>query len=124
MGELADAMRSMGFEASQEDIDKMMEEMDGDGEGDIDFEEFLKLMEKKILSHDPKEEMTRAFGYFCEDGKSSITLKDLRRVADELGDTITDDELKGLIKSATKKEDATKITLEEFLKVMENQKLM
>merc|ERR1712107_69255 len=97
---------------------------DGDGEGDVDYDEFLKLMEKKILSYDPKEEMTRAFGYFCEEGKTSITVKDLRRVADELGDTISDEELKGLIKSATKKDDATKITLEDFLKVMENQKLM
>merc|ERR1712087_524291 len=82
------------------------------------------VMEKSILSRDPKEEMTRAFGYFCEDGKTSITFKDLRRVADELGDTISDEELKGSIKSATKKDDATKISLEEFLKVMENQKLM
>eukprot|EP00658_Telonema_sp_P-2_P019954 TRINITY_DN1784_c0_g1_i3.p2 TRINITY_DN1784_c0_g1~~TRINITY_DN1784_c0_g1_i3.p2 ORF type:complete len:190 (+),score=44.43 TRINITY_DN1784_c0_g1_i3:161-730(+) len=37
----------MGFEASEEELGKMFEEMDNDGNGDISFDEFLSAMTPK-----------------------------------------------------------------------------
>lgn len=47
----------------------------------------------RILARDPMEEIRRAFQLFDGDNKGRIELKDLRRVAKEIGDRLEDDEL-------------------------------
>lgn len=50
-------------------------------------------MSGRILDRDPLEEIRRAFQLFDGDNKGRIELKDLRRVAKEIGDRLEDDEL-------------------------------
>ncbi len=54
-------------------------------------------MSAKILERDPVEEMRKAFKLFDEENKGKIDLKNLRRVAKELGEDISDDQLKAMI---------------------------
>lgn len=42
---------------------------------------------------DSKEEILKAFRLFDEDGKGRISFKDLKRVARELGEEMTDEEV-------------------------------
>ena len=53
----------------------------------------LLIVTEKILDRDPLEEIRRAFQLFDSDNKGRIELKDLRRVAKEIGDRLEDDEL-------------------------------
>jgi calmodulin len=39
-------MKSLGHDASEQDLKDMISEVDANGDGTIDFEEFLKLMPK------------------------------------------------------------------------------
>ena len=39
-------MKALGFEASKPEVAKMIAEIDKDGSGTIDFEEFLDMMKK------------------------------------------------------------------------------
>jgi centrin-3 len=48
---------------------------------------------EKILDRDPMEEIRRAFKLFDDDGTGRISLRNLRRVAKEVGDRLEDDEL-------------------------------
>ncbi len=46
---------------------------------------------------DPLEEIKRAFTLFEDSGSSKITLRSLKAVATELGETLDEDELKAMI---------------------------
>jgi Ca2+-binding EF-hand superfamily protein len=48
---------------------------------------------EKILARDPMEEIRRAFQLFDDDNTGKISIRNLRRVAKEIGDRLEDDEL-------------------------------
>jgi len=91
--ELKVAMRAMGFEPKRDEVRRMIQESDRDGTGTIPFETFKAVMAQKMRTRDPREEAIKAFRLFDDDETGTISLKNLRRVAKELGENMTDDEL-------------------------------
>jgi centrin-3 len=53
----------------------------------------LVTVTEKILARDPMEEIRRAFQLFDDDNTGKISIRNLRRVAKEIGDRLEDDEL-------------------------------
>lgn len=98
--ELKVAMRALGFEPKREEIKKMISDIDRDGSGTIDFSEFLEMMTAKMSERDSREEILKAFRLFDDDETGKISLKNLRRVAREIGENMTDDELMEMIEEA------------------------
>lgn len=49
--ELKAAMQSLGFEAKNQTIYQMIADIDKDGNGSIDFDEFLDMMTAKMVSY-------------------------------------------------------------------------
>lgn len=58
---------------------------------------FTSLVTDRILDRDPKEEVLKAFKLFDDDDSGKISLKNLRRVARELGEDMSDEELRAMI---------------------------
>lgn len=83
--ELKVAMRALGFEPKKEEVKKMISEVDREGKGVIEFPDFMELMTGKISERDPREEILKAFRLFDDDTTGKISLKNLKRVARELG---------------------------------------
>lgn len=50
-------------------------------------------MSDRILARDPLDEIRRAFQLFDDDNTGKITIRNLKRVAKEIGDRLEDDEL-------------------------------
>ena len=76
------AMRALGFEPKKEEIQKMISDVDDDGSGTIEYEEFLKMMTHKILNRDPKDEILKAFRLFDDDETGKISFKNLKQKLD------------------------------------------
>ncbi len=51
--------RALGFEPKKEEVKKMIADIDKDGSGTIDFDEFLTMMTAKMDERDPKEEIMK-----------------------------------------------------------------
>ncbi|TPX44814.1 hypothetical protein SeMB42_g03515 [Synchytrium endobioticum] len=120
--ELKVAMRALGFEPKKEEIRKMIAEIDKNGSGAIDFAEFLELMASKMSEKDSREEILKAFRLFDDDDTGKITFKNLKRVARELGENLTDEELQEMIDEADRDGDG-EINEEEFLRIMKKTNL-
>ena len=92
--------RALGFEPKKEEVKKMIADIDKDGSGNIDFEEFLTMMTAKMGERDSREEILKAFRLFDDDETGKISFKNLKRVAKELGENMTDEELQEMIDEA------------------------
>ncbi|KAB0798836.1 hypothetical protein PPYR_06716 [Photinus pyralis] len=120
--ELKVAIRALGFEPKKEEIKKMIADIDPDGTGKLSFEEFLQLMSVKMAEKDSKEEILKAFRLFDDDDTGKISFKNLKRVAKELGENLTDEELQEMIDEADRDGDG-EISQDEFLRIMKKTSL-
>ena len=66
--------------------------------------------------------MRNAFRLICEDGHDKITLKSLQKVAKELGENMTNEELQEMIEEADRDGDG-EIGEEDFVKIMKKTNL-
>ena len=110
-------MQSLGFEAKTQTIYQMIGDIDKDGSGSIDFEEFLDMMTAKMSDKDSREDIMKVFNLFDDDQSGKISLRNLKRVAKELGETMTDAELLEMIERADNDQDG-EINFEEFYAIM------
>lgn len=115
--ELKVAMRALGFDVKKQEVVKLIQEYDRQETGQIEFNDFNEIMTQKILDRDPDEEIFKAFSLFDDDNTGKISLKNLRRVARELGENLSDDELQAMIDEFDKDEDG-EIDEQEFMAIM------
>ena len=88
----------------------MIGDIDKDGSGSIDFEEFLDMMTAKMSDKDSREDIMKVFNLF-DDDQSGIRYN--WSVSQELGETMTDAELLEMIERADNDQDG-EINFEEF----------
>ena len=74
-------------------------------------------MAAKMSNRDPRDESLKSFRLFDDDETGTISLKNLRRVAKELGENMTDDELQEVIDFCDK-DGRGEILLEDFCSVL------
>ncbi|XP_036346959.1 caltractin-like [Rhagoletis pomonella] len=120
--ELKVVLRALGFQPKKEEIKRMIVEIDKDGTGRISFNDFLQLMTIKMPEKDTKEEILKAFRLFDDDNTGSISFKNLKRVARELGETLTDEELREMIDEADLDHDGV-VNQDEFFRIMKKTSL-
>merc|ERR1711861_102327 len=98
--ELGTVMRSLGQNPTEAELQDMINEVDADASGTIDFPEFLNLMAKKMKDTDTEEELIEAFKVFDRDGNGFISAAELRHVMTNLGEKLTDEEVDEMIREA------------------------
>ena len=86
-------MTSLGFESKSQAIFQMISDLDADGNGTIDFGEWLTLMTKKVSDKDSRVNMNKIFAMFDDERTGFVSAKNLRRMAQELGEDINNEEI-------------------------------
>ncbi|KAJ8309463.1 hypothetical protein KUTeg_014337 [Tegillarca granosa] len=93
-------MRSLGQNPTEAELQDAVNEIDADGNGTIDFAEFLTMMAKKMKDTDSEEEIREAFRVFDKDGNGFISAAELRVAMTNLGEKLTDEEVDEMIREA------------------------
>jgi Ca2+-binding EF-hand superfamily protein len=75
------------------------------------------MMTARMSDKDTKEDINKVFRLFDDDKTGYITIKNLRRVAKELGETMTDEELMEMIERADSDGDG-QVSTEDFYNIM------
>ena len=116
--ELGVVMRSLGQNPSEEELQEMIEEADSNGNGTIEYQEFLYLMVQLMNKVDPDEDIKYAFSVFDKNADGSIDAAELKEFMVGVGETtLTDGEVKEMIKKADTDNDG-KLNYQEFAKMM------
>merc|ERR1711934_173447 len=121
INELGVAIQALGFEPTVEEIDKMVKDIDADGNATIEFNEFVALMTDKVGGKDGVEEMKKAFKLFDTEGKGKIGMKELKAVAGDIGDTSDDSFLQEIIDECGGSSGV--ISEDAFVEIMQDQGL-
>jgi len=118
--ELKAAMQSLGFDTKNPTIFQMISELDtpdSQKKGGIDFDSFVEAINNKLGDKETKDGIRRIFNLFIDDPQQeTITLSSLRRIARELGEQMSNDELKDMLERASS--NGTELNFDEFYDIM------
>ena len=118
--ELKAAMQSLGFDSKNPTIFQLIADLDtpeATKNGGIDFDNFVEAINDKLGDKESKEGIRRIFDLFIDDPNSdTITLNSLKKIARELGENMTAEELKDMLERASS--NGTELTFDEFYEIM------
>ena len=75
----------------------MINEVDVDGNGTLEFDEFCNLMSRQMKDSNQESELEERFKLFDKDGNGFIDRDELAQVMRQLGEKLSDDEIEEMI---------------------------
>ena len=115
--ELESVMAYLGQNSTEAGLQDLINEVDIDGDGAIDFNEFLTLMVGKSKEVNLEKELIGAFRVFDRDENGYIILGELKNVMASVGERLSDEEVMQMIREADIDRDS-QINYEEFVAMM------
>lgn len=114
--EFGSLIRAIGFNPSNREIEETLKKFDKNGDGVIDFQEFISMAKHfEGCSRDDMEQTLRqAFRVFDRDGNGYISVDELRYVVTTFGEILTEQEAEELIAMFDTNRDG-KLEYEEFV---------
>ncbi|KAK1411373.1 hypothetical protein QVD17_37921 [Tagetes erecta] len=115
--DLKAVMKSLGRNLTEDELQDMIREVDVDGNGAIDFLEFLDLMDRRIKDTKYEEKLKEAFRIFDKNHDEFICATELRLIMTNLHEKLTVGEVDEMIREADMDGDG-RINYEEFVKIL------
>ena len=118
--EIKETMKQLGFDTKNPTIYKIIEDLDTEeskSNGGISFSEFSEIMHKRLGDRESKEGARRIFDLFVDDENAEyLPLESLKKIAKELGEKMSEDDLKEMIECATKNDG--KLNFDDFFYII------
>lgn len=117
---VAEILRLMGQPFNRETLEEMIEEVDEDKSGRLEFEEFIILAAKFIVEDDEEalqKELKEAFRLYDKEGNGFIPTSCLKEILRELDDQLSNADLDGMIQEIDSDGSGT-VDFDEFMEMM------
>jgi len=116
--ELGGILRGLNQEFNEKQLQAMIRKVDVNGDGEIDFDEFVLMMDSRSnTANVVVDELEEAFKVFDKNGDGHITAEELSSIMRSLGQEIDRETIDLMIKSVDTDGDGT-ISIKEFRKMM------
>ncbi|CAF1161135.1 unnamed protein product [Adineta ricciae] len=119
LAELKQVLIALNFQPTEKLLGKIMKEMDTDGNGSVEFDEFVKVMRKVYERNFTDEEMRKAFACFDVDNSGYITVNELREVLGRLNHNVTEYRINEVLGEIDTDHDG-KISFDEFARMLKH----
>nr|XP_029734671.1 troponin C-like isoform X1 [Aedes albopictus]XP_029734674.1 troponin C-like isoform X1 [Aedes albopictus] len=110
----------LGHQLDDKLLKEIIDEVDADGSGELEFEEFVTLAARFLVEEDAEamqQELKEAFRLYDKEGNGYITTQVLREILKELDDNLTNDDLDMMIEEIDSDGSGT-VDFDEFMEVM------
>ena len=116
--ELQVVLEAAGRKMTREEVEAKIAEVDDDGAGELEWDEFLNLMTEEMRAKQTDEELIEAFKFFGPNNdQEGITKEQLMAVLEQEGEKVTDDDI-DLLFEETSISNKGKITFSDFMLMM------
>ncbi|XP_065061480.1 calmodulin-beta-like isoform X2 [Rhopilema esculentum] len=115
--ELGVVMSGLGQHMADEELHEMFVTADFNGDGLVNFNEFMEMIRKGLDLEEKENEVVEAFRVFDREGNGFINAAEIRRVMTNLGDKLNDEEVDEMIREADLDGDG-QVNYEEYVKIM------
>jgi len=115
--ELGGILRGLNQNFNERQLQQMIKQVDRNGDGQIDFDEFVLMMDSRPNVGGDLDELQEAFKIFDKNGDGHITAEELSSIMHNLGQDIDRETIDLMIKSVDTDGDGT-ISIKEFRKMM------
>nr|P21798.2 RecName: Full=Troponin C, isoform 2 [Balanus nubilus] len=117
---VATILRMMGQAYNAQTLKELIDEVDADGSGMLEFEEFVTLAAKFIIDDDAEamaKELKEAFRLYDKAGKGYIPTSALKDILKELDETLNAEDLDNIIGEIDTDGSGT-VDFDEFMEMM------
>ncbi len=83
----------------------------------VTYPQFLSIFTTGLIANQTKDQIKAMFNYLDEDESGTIKLDDLKRLAKDIGESVTMEELREMVKNITGSNGDPEITFEEFYNI-------
>ncbi|ETO16277.1 hypothetical protein RFI_21077, partial [Reticulomyxa filosa] len=108
--EIGQVMKALGLEITDEELKDIMHDLDENGDGHMDFDEFVVMMDRRMSVGSQMDEIKSTFGFFDKKGDGKIDFEELKEALSSL-------DVRDLIKEADLNGDGC-IDFAEFVQMM------
>lgn len=114
--EFVNGLKPLGKPPTSSEIEDVIHVIDQDGDGEIDYLEFVTLIGEKINEDDMEQELETAYISLAKNLESNISKEKLRKIFKQMKEDVTEKDMRDLFE--TFGIEGEEITHDEFVRFM------